>query len=1292
MNNFKNKKARAYFIGGVISVLIISVLLIVLVGAVGWKGSMGTEYFGVEDDVPSAFWYNFSNETEELASPIFEINLNNEIISSNQLHENFSMEDFYWIYWNDTLTKSNSLTGILVVDSTHDNETGQFKFSIQIKDTDYLKTINITINASNDVPVFSNIYSTYNLTQDLEFYEFINASDEEEHYPLYFNISFFDNCTHASWSGRSAGENCSLFDFGFNLSQIVNSSASMNFTASSDEVGTYWANVSVWDFGEDYSCPHDYCEPDYEENKTASFLVEFNILASLSINASDCQDSILNEGEEFTCQINITTPNSASDINVWSNASVMSSGEDASNSSWFYAYDETNTANFSQTVYVNVTPSKTEIGNWSINFSVTDVGSGEDSFEIIYLYVNRTTNDVLRIENVSNLETSINLLTQINLSVYDDDLLIPDKSEGYNETINFTITIFNQSDLSQELLIEGFDVEILDMPVSGTNRTEAKIEFTPNETEIGNYTINISVDDLDGAKDFTIFNLSILSNNAPQWDWGVVDVFYIYEDNDTYLNFSQNVSDSDGDLLTFSWTNNTSFLSFNLNSSTGVVNFTPIDEDVGEHLVTVVVSDGYLTDSNIFNFTIYNINDLPIIRPLEITNATPLTLSSGSNMNATEDNFTRITMWIDDDDFKIPTEQKDFYNESISINLTIEGINSSLFNFSKSLGFPSTAYPNRTKYVAEFTPRKADVGSYNVTINVSDLSNASYFFNFTLEVQPISHKPVLSELSNKTSAVNRSFYYRINATDIEDGLSNESGNLNFTFSYSFLSGDEIFNSTTFNSTTGEVNIVFNDSLGGRYEINVSVNDSSGDEDSSIFWLDVYDIPSLDYPVVDDVFNLTENSSYNFTFQVNHSVGNNLSYYFYIGDDSSARYNLSYYGNSTNLTWEFTSNFSDESYGGYKNLTLVVYPFDLLLENRSLINNSFNFNLNISHENSPVSFDNNIGKQQSDYNSEIVIDLSNYFSDIDYSDAYYNQTVNFSLGSDTTPSYISGVFSGWNLTLSAQQSSAFTEFLQINASDLDDSNFSLTSALSNQIEIEFTVPSTTEVKVPSSGGISTRPISLKIIVPDPVSIYKNEKIIIPITLRNTGAKTLTGIDITGLVALNGVEDDDVEISFDNSYFSSLRSGAEENLSMTVFASPDAEGLFEITINADVKSPSYHDWGKFYLTVREVNKSDALEKIIFTEEFLASNPECIEIKELVDEARNYFDGGDYLKAIEKSREAIEACKISISQKALLRDSSGLFKFEVQDYVGITTLASFFIGILYYFYKRRKFRKLN
>ena len=111
------------------------------------------------------------------------------------------------------------------------------------------------------------------------------------------------------------------------------------------------------------------------------------------------------ENKTFICYINLTTKLSEGELNVSSTAFLRNYNPsyDVENESWFYGLNQTNSSNFVKTIKVNVTPQKTEIGNWTINFTARDTTYSQIISELIYVSVNRTFNDAPDLIDISNL-------------------------------------------------------------------------------------------------------------------------------------------------------------------------------------------------------------------------------------------------------------------------------------------------------------------------------------------------------------------------------------------------------------------------------------------------------------------------------------------------------------------------------------------------------------------------------------------------------------------------------------------------------------------------------------------------------------------------------------------------------------------------------------------------------------------------------------------------------------------------------------------------------------------------
>ncbi|MFH1238240.1 MAG: hypothetical protein V1491_02270 [archaeon] len=1295
-------------------VLVILMMVFVLADIPEWVGDE-VNYTTSEDVV---YYHNLSaNITGFNNDVIFAINtLQTDIYWTNASGRFQTTEEII----SNWIKIYNSTTGNLTLNATYDNQTGFFEIPLQATNITDSKSGTVPfyfmINATNDFPEFSNLNVTYNLSSGENFNEYVNATDEEEHYPLFFNVSFLSNCTHALWSGRNDNENCSIF----NLTNVSDTSTSIDFMPGLNDAGVYWANVSVMDAAMNYNCTSGYCEVGYNEtNKTTYQIVEFNVLSSLTVNVSNCTGQTLTENEAFICYVNITTKSPEDELNTSSLAFLNNSdvpyqvgGETyiVYNASWFYGFNQTNSSNYMRTIQINVTPQKEEIGNWTINFTAEDRTSGEPTrTESIYLYVTRNAslNDAPELGSLSDVTTSVLKGEEINLSVIDDDLVIPDKQDGYNETTTFTYEILNRSNLSQSISFSNFNLTTLYMPViSGgklTNETTAKINFTANSSEGGNYTINVNATDVNGSVSSRIFNLTILPNNFPYWNQetyqfnltvnstlGTTSAFSL---NLTNLTGEAWANDSDGDTLSF--TNTTAFQNFNLTSA-GIISFTPWKQDVGIWEFNITANDGYLSNTTSFIFNISNINSAPFVDRSQLYSGDANALVDFSKLNVTtqEGNYTRLYIYIYDNDFLIIN--KTAYNESLSIVTTITNISVVVEAINFSFDYQSSACgDNCTIYLANFTPENNNMGNYTVNINSTDESNSSNWTTLNLVINSFDDSPILMNLTNQTSVVNRSLYYNINATDEEDG-NDTVGVLNF--SYNFISGTDFINDneTIFNTTSGILNITFNQSYAGKYHLNITVNDSSSNTDSGDFWIYVYDFPNVTFPSLSNNFSLSENVTSNLTFTVNHSVGDNLTYEFYI--DEVLRYNLSYYGNGTNLTWEFTPNFTDETYGNFTNLTLITYPSSFNLTNRTELNTTTNWSVNISYTNFPVNFTETIDNQLGYYNAVITINLSEHFSDIDHEDNYYNQTVNFTISSNSSSSIIcspyASVSSDWMLTLPAP-GGVTVEILNITAIDYNSTNSSLSNVTSNNFTVTFTTPSTTTVETPSSGGSGgsstiIKYYSLKIIFPNgDVMIHEEPHIQIPLLIKNEGLTALRGINLTSEISFNNEWTEDVSVSFAEDYIDELLLGESKNITMDIYANTDRSGKYKASIFANVSSPKFSDWASFYIYLNKTNVTEVESRIIFTEKFVAENPQCIELTEVVEESKELFKQGRIDEALKKSEEVITACKNSIASNENLNWGESVMG-SIFYYLSFSILFVLVLGVIIYIYKRVKLTK--
>ncbi|MFA5061260.1 MAG: hypothetical protein WC494_03015 [Candidatus Pacearchaeota archaeon] len=1310
--------------------------IIVFVSAVSWNDAYQTPKYFNEDEFNL---YNFSkNLTETENFSYFSIlNIQWEDGSLGPEHS-----DFYWLNWNDTYS-INSTSGLLNINSINDNETGNFTLNALVQGTEggESRYFNFIINATNDAPEvgFNETYSfEVNSQENTSGNIILSGTDEEEHYPLIFqNITFFDDCEPAEWSPRKNASNCSFTYDTTNEYGGSDQSVLINLTnIGYYDVGVYPVQICINDTLPESGLP-TYKDSNYEYNKTTCENASLIIQSTLSVDTSDCDEKIISEDDDYlTCNIIIKTQGKNDSLSIESTATLKnypSAPSGSFNSGWFYASNETNAADFYLFIPINISLEKVHVGNWTINFSVEDTKYSQESSSQIDIFINRSSvNSPLSLTSIENRNISINQLVTIYFNISDNDLLIPDKNLFNEEfTLNYTASIESENYTFDNLVIEDLG------QITGTNISRAKI--TLNSTEAGDYEINVSATDKEDSSSYTLFNITISNNTSPYWKGGeyAFDLNTSRTSDEEGFNFYRNltdttiteenfyVKDDDNDTLTFS---NSSGVPprFNLTSD-GIINFTPWKQDVGIWNFNITASDGYLEDTTHIILNISNNNTAPQIGALY--NNTDF---SEPPTNAIPENNTQIVphgesifwrLYTYDDDFLISETKvnEGAYNETLNISTNIINLTPAQTPLtSEDISFLIEQSPrelegfyNRTIYNTTFTPQYENVGNYSVNITITDFSGEKTNRLFYLNITEFDYPPsiVNESLNNATLTIYENLYLDINATDEKDGNDTPNGNLTFSIS-NLTTGGNFINTSNFNETTGIINLTNLSDYEGEWLFNISVNDTSENTDWKIFKLSIYGIANLTSPSQNSVFNFTEVVEKKLTLSFNNSLGGNLTYELWIDnitcsylDNSNCNYTDFYMidsfeniGNSTEFNYSWTQTYFDETYGNLKNLTIKAYPSTEQLNEsqKEAIAINFSFKLNISHTNAPLLFISNIGPYyQKNYNQNLEIDLNGHFLDYDKEDPYYEQEINFTIHSNSTPSTLASPFStvseGWILTIPAPNTIK-SEWLYINATDLNSEGEPLTNNISNQFKVEFTTPSVQEVERPATGGTSTllKLFSIRIIVPQDIIIYEKDSIEIPFTLENTGEIDLKGLDVTNIVLFNNVYSEDVKVFIEPIYLPELKIGESQNMTMRILADTQKTGRYKATVYVDVTSPKFSDWGDFFIDLRRINDTEAEQTIIFTEKLISENPECLELSELIKEARKKFEEGDSESALTMATEIATACEDAIKANEQV-------KFKLKDYISnifyyvlFATASVLLLGFIIYIYKRTRFNK--
>jgi hypothetical protein len=1034
----------------------------------------------------------------------------------------------------------------------------------------------INVSAVNDPPVLSTI-PNQTLYEDADNYS-INLSayytDEEGDVPY-----FIENNTEA---GSPLFINISYGPtppFSLN-GEIINASPSNN------EVGNYSLNITVND----------------TSNNQVSQVVNFEV-----INVNDppnldwvCTDNdtnfTLTEDELFTCAVNATDD----DMNeTWGTENLTFSA----NETWFTFLGQSNNES-----NVSFTPTDIRVGFWWINITATDTAGVTDSKLVNITVLNVSDAPVL--SEIGNFIVYVDVPYTFSINATDEDMLVPDGGESLNFTINETEGDCNLFNLTDAYV--------------SSNIVYSDISFTP--TSARDCWINFSVNDTDGFTVSEVVNISIRGNSAPNLDATVDN--NATEDIEFYINLTDNATDADGDAIT--WSDNTTL--FDIDSATGEINFTANDSYVGENWVNITVTDAPgASNSSDLNFTVENVPDSPnFTEPID-------------NHTAYEDTEFYLLINATDEDLYIPVGN--IFN--ISENLTFAVNDTSLFDIIQDDTANATINFTATNY--------SQAGLYWFEINVTDSTGLYYTEIINITIIEVNDAPQFTGYDNITGTQDVSLYYDFNASDEENGTDTIEGDGNLTFWISNITnatdGDMVGSITltpqffddaaeALNSTTGILSFIPNAThaatgVGYRdYMINMSVNDSEGAMASVIINLSIKnenDAPEITawaasgFSNAEDITIYENDTNMTFTVYTTDIDGDSLTYNWVLDEVVNETETKAVADTTGFDNFQWTPGFSD---AGNHNLT--VYVSD------SVNTTSHFWNITVLEFNSPPQFI--LTVQNISWNQDTTytnLDLDTHFSDIE------NQT-ELAFAYDQLDENLAALNES-HITVSVDNTThvvTFTpnsswyglEYIQFHANDSTDNVSSNTFFLN----VSQTTPATVTTTTAGGGGGGSRKqlVTIDIIHPGALTIYKENVITSPVIIRNSNKEiTLRDINLTATTAQN------LELSLSETHIGQLSPGEEKEVELSIKGV--SEGFEEVLIQAVVRDPEVTDSAKIFITIVAVPK-EIVEKIKFVKDLFKENPECLELNELLTRAEGDIAAKQYDAALEKVNTAIDKCK--------------------------------------------------
>ena len=249
---------------------------------------------------------------------------------------------------------------------------------------------------------------------------------------------------------------------------------------------------------------------------------------------------------------------------------------------------------------------------------------------------------------------------------------------------------------------------------------------------------------------------------------------------------------------------------------------------------------------------------------------------------------------------------------------------------------------------------------------------------------------------------------------------------------------------------------------------------------------------------------------------------------------------------------------------------------------------------------------------------------------------------------------------------------------------DDSN-NLGNSSTRTLVITTVVPATT-VPGGGAGGGGTKVVSLSIDALSPIFLYETGKIEIPIIINNDGQTTFNNVILTSSVLERGVVIN-TSMEFSEDFFPYI--GPRQKKEVTLIVDISIENLDkEVIITVTSTNPKYETSEKVILNFVGDDIIAVRKMITFLENMIVENPECFELKEMINEARGLFIRGDFNQAILKANNAVKACRVLISKTKETELPER--KIDKNILLYLVTGLIIFIVLLIIFSLYKKFRK--
>ncbi len=259
---------------------------------------------------------------------------------------------------------------------------------------------------------------------------------------------------------------------------------------------------------------------------------------------------------------------------------------------------------------------------------------------------------------------------------------------GYQAQVSTSPTFSNAAVFDMSTFSQGFSVPSLEAGTTYYWRVRAI-----NEAGLGSWS---------STSMFT-YGVTVVSNNPPQ----ITSTAVTSVDENQLYSYDVNATDPENDTLTYSLTQNPSGMT--INSSSGLINWTPGSNDSGTYSITVKVSDGTNNVTQSYTLTVNDVSQ-----------------STG--------NPPRITSFPS-------TIVKENQLYTYDVNATDPENNTLTYSLNQS---PTGMTINASTGLINWTPSYDDSGSYIIVVNVSDGGN-NVIQSYSLMVTNVNRAPTVTQ-------------------------------------------------------------------------------------------------------------------------------------------------------------------------------------------------------------------------------------------------------------------------------------------------------------------------------------------------------------------------------------------------------------------------------------------------------------------------------------------------------------------------------------------------------------------